>query len=141
MVRCAAARVIMGGVRVGLSGVEVVIGDSVEQCEVEIVSVGAYVLAITTVIPGRGRLLASSFLIDLAGRAAVAHMWDAGGEPRRFDHATIDLIANRQARACVLEHVAHLQERLAGERVDGEVRVALDARVLVDAADVWLAES
>jgi len=61
-------------VRLDLEGVEISAGGWRERCETEIISAGAYVVAVTTVIPSRRLALASSYLSELAGQTAAAHM-------------------------------------------------------------------
>jgi len=123
-------------VRLELDGVEVCAGGWRERCETEIVSAGAYVVAVTTVIPSRGVALASSYLSELAGPTAAAHMCLTVG-PVRFEQRTLDLIGQTHARGCLLDHAMQLRD-LLGELLGGEdVRVEVDERALAQAERVW----
>ncbi len=122
--------------RLELDGVEVCAGGWRERCETEIVSAGAYVVAVTTVIPSRGVALASSYLSELAGPTAAAHMCLTVG-PVRFEQRTLDLIGQTHARGCLLDHAMQLRD-LLGELLGGEdVRVEVDERALAQAERVW----
>ena len=137
VVRGAAAAAMMSDrMRLQLSGVEISVDGRAEPCDTEIVSAGAYVIAVTTVIGARGRLLASSFLTDLSGRAAATHLWSGTGL-RRFEHDAVELASVHHGRTCVLEHAARLRQLLAEELGDAEVRVDVPDRVLTDAESVW----
>jgi len=123
-------------VRLELDGVEVCAGGWRERCETEIVSAGAYVVSVTTVIPSRGVALASSYLSELAGPTAASHMCLTVG-PVRFEQRTLDLIGQTHARGCLLDHAMQLRD-LLGELLGGEdVRVEVDERALAQAERVW----
>ncbi len=122
--------------RLELEGMEVCAGAWRERCETEIISAGAYVVAVTTVIPSRRLALASSYLSELAGQTAASHMCLAV-RPARFEQRTLQLAGSTHARACLLDHAMALRE-LLGELLDREdIRVNVDERALEQAERVW----
>jgi hypothetical protein len=122
--------------RLNLQGVEISVESHVERSETEIVSAGAYVVAVTTVLERQGLLLASSYLADLAGRAAATHLWSARQAPR-FDYAMLELVGAHCGRTCLLDHAARLRELLADELATTEVRVEITDAALSTTEDVW----
>jgi len=125
-----------GLVRLDLEGVEISAGGWRERCETEIISAGAYVVAVTTVIPSRRLALASSYLSELAGQTAAAHMC-LTVRPVRFEQRTLHLAGSTHARGCLLDHAVALRELLV-ELLDREdVRVEVDERALQQAERVW----
>ncbi len=122
--------------RLELEGVEVRAGDWRERCETEIIGAGAYVVAVTTVIPSRRLALASSYLYELAGQTAASHMCLAV-RPARFEQRTLELTGSTHARACLLDHAMVLRG-LLGELLGREdVGVEVDERALQQAERVW----
>jgi hypothetical protein len=107
--------------RLHLEGVEISTGGQPARCETEIVIAGAFVVAITTVIEQHGVQLTSSYLADLAGPTAAAHMTLTGSRPR-FHHRILQLTGTRHARGCLLDH---------------DVRVDVAESALIDAERVW----
>jgi len=123
-------------VRLELEGVEVCAGGWRERCETEIIGAGAYVVAVTTVVPNRRLALASSYLSELAGPTAAAHMC-VTVRPARFEQRTLDLTGAAHARGCLLDHAMQLRD-LLGELLDREdVRVDVDECVLERVERVW----
>jgi hypothetical protein len=123
-------------VRVQLSAVVVRVDGAVETCETEVVPAGAYVIALTTSLRSRSALLASSFLTDLGGHTAATHLWSFG-QPRRFEHDLLQLAGSHLARACLLEHAAVLQQLLASELIDSDIRVDVGDQALAKAEAIW----
>jgi hypothetical protein len=123
-------------VRVQLSAVAVFVDGKLEACETDLVSAGAYVIAVTTTLHRRGALLASSFLTDLAGHAAATHLWNFG-QLRRLEHDLLQLTGSHLGRTCVLEHAATLQELLGQELADSEVCVDVGDQALAEAERIW----
>jgi hypothetical protein len=122
--------------RVQLSAVVVRVNGATETCETEVVPAGAYVIALTTSLPRRAALLASSFLADLGGHAAATHLWSFG-QPRRFEHDLLQLTGSHLARACLLEHAATLQQLLASELIGSDVCVDVGDQALTEAEAIW----
>lgn len=122
--------------RLPLHGVEISTDGQPARCETEIVSAGAYVIAVTTVIEQHGVQLTSSYLADLAGPTAATHMTLTGGAPR-FHHRTLQLTGTRHARGCLLDHAAELREMLCDHLDCDDVRVDVAETALTDAERVW----
>ncbi len=121
--------------RLALEQIEIVIAGRVDRSETEIVSLGAYVIAITTVLEDHGGLLACSYLLDLDGRAIAADLW-RGQTLRAFDHRELELAGVHCARACLLDHAAALRDRLADE-LDDHIRVEVPEATLSACERVW----
>lgn len=122
--------------RLELEGVAVRAGEWRERCETEIIGAGAYVVAVTTVISSRRLALASSYLSELTGQTAAAHMCLAV-RPARFEQRTLHLAGSTHARGCLLDHAIQLRE-LLGELLGREdVRVEVDERAPKQAERVW----
>lgn len=79
---------------------EVCAGGWRERGETEIIGAGAYVVAVTAVVPNRRLALASSYLSELAGETAAAHMC-LTVRPARFEQRTLDLTGAAHARGCL----------------------------------------
>ena len=127
----------MGGrMRVALSGVEISVGDRPQPCEAEILSAGAYVLAVTTIVPRLHARLASSYLADLDGAVAISHLWGCRDTAPSIVQRTARLAGADHARACLLDHAAVLREHLAALSGD-DVRLELADGALAVTADVW----
>jgi hypothetical protein len=127
----------VGRMRLPLPGVEISIDGQPARSETEIVSAGAYVVAVTTVIEQRGVQLASSYLADLAGPTAATHMTLLSGSPPRFHHRTLQLTGTRHARGCLLDHAAELCELLSYHLDSADVRGDVVEDALTDAERVW----
>jgi hypothetical protein len=123
-------------VRVQLSALAISVDGQLQPSETELASAGAYVVAVTTSLPWRGALLASSFPADLAGHAVATHLWSAGAS-RRFEHDLLQLSGSHHGRVCLLEHAATLRELLGQELTDVEIRVDVGDRALTEAEGIW----
>ena len=119
-----------------LSAVAVSIDGELEACETDLVSAGAYVIAVTTTLHRRGALLASSFLTDLAAHTAATHLWTFG-QPWRFEHDLLQLTGSHLGRTCVLEHAATLQELLGRELPNSEICMDVGDQALAEAERIW----
>ncbi len=122
--------------RLELEGVEISAEGWRERCETEIIGAGAYVVAVTTVVPSRQLALASSYLSELAGETAASHMCLAT-RPVGFEQRTLHLAGSTHARGCLLDHAMQLRELLAGLLGRDDIRVEVDERALERAERVW----
>ena len=127
---------ISGLMRLDLEGVEISAGGRRDRCETDIASVGGYVIVVTTVIERHHVQLTSSYLSDLAGHTAVAHMWTAT-RPYRFEHRTVHLSGSHHGRVCLLDHAAELRQLLAEDLGLVDVCVDVGEGALRAAERVW----
>jgi hypothetical protein len=123
-------------VRLELEGVEISAEGWRERCETEIIAAGAYVVAVTTVVPSRQLALAPSYLSELAGETAASHM-SLAARPVRFEQRTLHLAGQTHARGCLLDHAMQLRELLGGLLDRDDIRVDVDERALERAERVW----
>jgi len=121
-----------------LDGVEVSADGWRERCATTIEAAGGYVVVVTSVVQSRAITLISCYLGDLLrAETGVSHLCLVPGERTRIAQRTLGEIAGQtHARACLLDHVAQLRERL-DELTDQEVRIELDEQALVQAAAAW----
>lgn len=121
-------------------GLEIIIDGRQSRAETEITPVSPFVLVITTVLEDRGSRFISSYVAACSGPALVTRAW-LEDDPTWYDQRTIELTGVSQARACVLDHVAWLQELLAAEADESyPVRVKISERAVDTAARAWRSE-
>ena len=101
-------------------------------------SVGAYVLAVITVLPDHAYGLTSCYLGGFDGAVAVSHLRSGPDHGQRLSADVLPRAAHAgaHARACLLDHAAELQQTLVG-LTGHDVRVDVPAAALDHAIDAW----
>jgi uncharacterized small protein (DUF1192 family) len=127
--------------RITLTGINVAVGDGIASSSTTMGAIGGYAIVVATVLADRGITLTSSYLSAMIGDIAASHLCSAPGAdaPRIEQH----ILPGQQpgqthAQACLLDHVAELQQRVA-ELSDELVRVKLSDRALAQADEAWRA--
>jgi hypothetical protein len=125
-------------VRIQLDSLTIAIAGDTAPSSTTIGSVGAYVLAVATTLPDRAFGLTSCYLARPGGQIAATHLQLNPDGTERLTAQVIPPPAHiaEHARACLLDHAAELQHRLA-EFTSEQVLVDVGAGALDRAAEAW----
>ncbi len=129
--------VMIPGMQLELSGVEVRSESWIERCRCTIENASAYVVTVITVIESRSLSLVSAYVADLSGRTAVTHMRLAPDRAASFEQQVLGGFPGvSHPRACLLDHAAELRA-LVEELVEEPVVVEIPEASLEHASTVW----
>ena len=129
--------VMIPGMQLELSGVEVRSESWSERCRCTIENASAYVVTVITVIESRSLSLVSAYVADLSGRTAVTHMRLAPDGAASFEQQLLGGFPGvSHPRACLLDHAAELRA-LVEELVEEPVVVEIPGASLKHASTVW----
>lgn len=129
--------VMISGMQLELSGVEVRGESWSEQCACTIENSSAYVLTAITVMESRSLSLVSAYVADLSGETAVTHMRLAPGRVASFEQQVLGRFPGvSHPRACLLDHAAELRA-LVEELLEEPVVVEIPEASLDQASTVW----
>lgn len=123
--------------RLELPALSVTVDGEPQRSSSTIGTIGAYIVAVATAVPGAGVTLTSVYLGQIGGDTAATHLWLAPGQAARLDHRDLGAqIGDAHARNCMLDHAAELQQLLA-DLAGATVTIDIPPAALDRAATVW----
>lgn len=124
--------------RVTLTAVDVTIDGQPQASSTSIGTLGAYAVVVATALPDHGITLTSCYLADMHSEIAAAHLCSAPGQHTQIDQRLLppEQPGQTHARACLLDHAAELQTRVA-ELAGAAVTIDVSAQALRAATGAW----
>lgn len=127
--------------RTVLTAIDVAINGAAQVSETTIGAIGGHAVVLTTALPDRGVTLTSSYLAAMRGDIAASHLCSTPGAPPQIEQHVLpgQQPGQTHAQACLLDHVAELQARLA-ELTGATVTVDVAQSTLEHADSAWSAQ-
>jgi len=127
--------------RTVLTAIDVAINGAAQVSETTIGAIGGYAVVLTTALPDRGVTLTSSYLAAMRGDIAASHLCSTPGDPAQIEQHVLpgEQPGQTHAQACLLDHVAELQARLAA-LTGATVTVDVAQSTLQRADSAWSAQ-
>lgn len=128
--------------RIAVTAITVAIDGVAERSSTTIGAVGGYAVVVATALPDRAITLTSSYLSAMVGDIGASHLCSTPGQPPQIEQRVLagDRLGRTHAQACLLDHVAELQMRLAALTDDTRVTIDLNESALQAADRAWSTE-